>query len=227
MPARASAYYQCVVGLGIFFLIDGLWQFSTQDLPRFWTYLVLALLSATWKVRVPGFEASVSAVFAFILIGIANYSLGEAMAIAFAATLAQCIWRPRTRVTARRTVFSIASVIIALAVAYNPANYWLSQGLKNAPGMLPVAALVFFVVNTGLVSGIIALTQTGTSIWRHIAEAVVPYYVAGVLIASAVIVAERLWGWQWGLLAAPLLYLASNYYRTHLERRHGPGTLKT
>jgi hypothetical protein len=227
MPPRANIYLQCILGTGIFLLVSGLIQFDTTDLAQFFAYLLIAMLSATWKFRVPGVPVSYSAVFAFILVGIANYSLGEALVIGCAATLVQCLWRAKERPSPRKVLFSIAVVAIGITVAYNPPHFMLSQGLQYAPRMLSLAALVYFIVNTALVSGMVALVweEPCMPVWTRIVSHSVLYYVAGGLIATMIIVANRLWGWQSGLLIVPLLYLTYRYHRFYLAKRDSGAVL--
>ena len=221
MSPRSRAYFYCVVGIGLFLFSNGLGQFTPADFQQFFAYLALGMLSATWRVKVPGISANISPVFAFVLIGIANYSLGEALVIACGSTLVQCMWKPGEKRDTRKIMFNAATVVIAVTIAYNPSHFALSQGLDHAPRMLPLAALVFFVINTGLVSGMIALVEEEAfrAVWRNLTQYLVWYYVAGGLLATLIIVANRLGGWQAGLFITPFLYLAHQYYREYMRRR--------
>jgi hypothetical protein len=227
MSPRANIYLQCILGTGIFLLVSGLTQFDAGDLPQFFAYLCAAMLSATWKFKVPGIPVSYSAVFAFILVGIANFSLGEALVIGCSATLVQCLWRTKGRRSTRKVLFSMAVVAIGITVAYNPPHFLLSQGLQNAPRMLSLAALVYFLVNTALVSGMVALVweEPCAALWKRIVRHSGLYYLAGGVIATLIIVANRLWGWQSGLSIVPLLYLTYRYYRLYLIKRDGVAML--
>lgn len=224
MSPRAKAYFYCVVGIGIFLFSSGLVQFAPIDFQQFFAYFALGMLSATWRVKLPGIPVNVSPVFAFILIGIANYSLGEALIIGCGSTLVQCLWRPLEKTTSRKLVFNVSTVAIGVAVAYNPSHFMLSQGLHQASRMLPLAAVVFFIVNTGLVSGMIALVEEGAfrAVWRNLTHYLLGYYVAGGVLATLIIIANRLGGWQAGLFITPFLYLAYQYYREYLRRRAIP-----
>ena len=221
MSPRSRAYFYCVVGIGLFLFSNGLGQFAPLDFQQFFAYFALGMLSATWRVKVPGIPVNVSPVFAFVLIGIANYSLGEALVIACGSTLVQCMWKPDEKRDARKILFSASTVVIGVTVAYNPSHFALSQGLDQAPRMLLLAALVFFVINTGLVSGMIALVEQEAfrAVWRNLTQYLLWYYVAGGLLATLIIVANRLGGWQAGLFITPFLYLAHQYYREYMRRR--------
>lgn len=221
MPPRARIYLHCVVGTGIFLLVDGLTQFDSRDLRRFVAYLALALVSATWKFKIPGIPATLSASFAFVLIGIANFSLGEALVMGRASTVVQCLWRSPRKQPVRKVFFNATAVAFGITLAYNPAHFELAGGLQKAPEMLPLAALVYFVVNTGLVSGMVALIEGAEfrTVWRRLAGYGLAYYVAGGMVAAAIIIANRLWGWQTGLFILPLLYLTYCGYRAYLRSR--------
>jgi hypothetical protein len=231
MSPRANVYLQCVLGTGIFLLVSGLTEFSPAGLPQFFTYLSLAMLAATWKFRVPEVQVTHSAVFAFILIGIANYSLGETLVIGCLATLVQCLWRTKRgrspRRSARKTSLSVAVVIIGITIAYNPAHFVLSKGLQDAPRMLLLAALAYFTVNSALVAGMIALVQEEpyAPVWRRIVRHSVLYHLTSGLIAALVIVANRFWGWQSGLLIVPLLYLTYRLHGSYLAKQDGEALL--
>jgi hypothetical protein len=224
MSPRARAYFYCVVGIGLFLLSNGLEQFAPTDFQQFFAYFALGMLSATWKVKVPGSPVNVSTVFAFVLIGIANYSLGEALVIGCGSTLVQCLWKPEEKRDPRKILFNVATVAIGITVAYNPSHFILSEGLNHAPKILPLVALVFFLVNTGLVSGMIALVEDEAfrAVWRNMTHYLVWYYLSGGLLAALIIVSNRLGGWKAGLFITPFLYLAHQYYREFLRRR---GTL--
>ncbi len=227
MSPRANIYLQCVLGTGIFLLVGGLTEFSTANLPQFFAYLSVAMLSATWKFKVPGLPVSYSAMFAFVLIGIANYSLGETLVIGCLATLVQCLWRTKRRRSPRKVSFNVAVVAIGITIAYNPTHFVLSKGLQYAPRMLLLAALVYFTLNTALEAGIIALVQEElyAPVWRKIVRHSVLYHLSSGLIGALMIVASRFWGWQSGLLMVPLLYLTYRFYGLYLAKRDGEAVL--
>lgn len=220
MVPRVTVYLHCIVGIGIYLFFDGLMQFRSTDPQQFFAYLALALLGATLKLRLPRVKANVSTSFAFILIGIANFSLGEAVLIGSSATLVQCLWRPRGKRNARQLFFNLGATVIGVTVAYNPFHFELTQGLHKIPEMLPLAAFLYFVTNTGLVSGMIALSEDEPfrAVWRNLTQYLVAYYLVGGFIATLIIIASRLWGWQSGILILPLLYVTYRYYRTYLLR---------
>jgi hypothetical protein len=221
VPSRTTIYLHCIVGIGIYLFVEGLTQFRSANVQEFFAYFALALLGATLRVKIPRLRANVSTSFAFILIGIANFSLGEAVVIGCGATLVQCLWGKRRKPTARQLLFNLSATSIGVSVAYNPAHVELAHGVISIPEILPLAAFLYFLANTGLVSGMIALTEDEPfrAVWQNLTREVFAYYLVGGFIATLIILATRLWTWQTGILILPLLYLSYRFYRTHLLRR--------
>jgi len=98
MPPAAKLYIGLVIALG-FSLLTGCLLFQAQfpGLPRYFSYLLLAVLASTLKVRLPGLTGTMSVNFLFILIGIADLTLAETLAMGCAATVIQCVWRAKRR----------------------------------------------------------------------------------------------------------------------------------
>lgn len=209
MSPRARIYFDCVVGTGLYLLLEGISQFAPADLSRFVAYLVAAMLAATLRVRVPGTPLSLSPAFAFVLIGIAEWSLGEAMVIACVAALVQCVWKPPVTRSARKVAFNMAATAMAVTLAH------------SAHFMLPLAALVFFLVNTGLAGAMIALKDQVSfrAVWWALLRHTLPNYLLGGLIAMGTVLVNRSSGWRAGLLLVPLLGLVHWCYRAYARRR--------
>src|ERR1700736_1509793 len=107
MPATAKLYIGLVIALG-FSLLTGCLLFQAQfpDLPRYFSYLLLAVFASTLKVRLPGLTGTMSVNFLFILIGIADLTLAETLTMGCLAILIQCIWRTRTRAKLLQVAFN-------------------------------------------------------------------------------------------------------------------------
>ncbi len=54
--------------------------------------------------------ATLSVNFLFVLVGVALFSMPEAMLLGVAGTIVQCLWRPRVRPQAIQVAFSACSV---------------------------------------------------------------------------------------------------------------------
>jgi len=76
------------LGLGV--SIHGALTWAPADLSKFCAYLLTAILASRLKVALPEITGSISVTFLFILIGVAQLSLGETLLLGATATLAQC-----------------------------------------------------------------------------------------------------------------------------------------
>jgi diguanylate cyclase (GGDEF)-like protein/putative nucleotidyltransferase with HDIG domain len=85
---------------------------------------------------------------------------------------------------------------------------------------MAAAATTYFAFNTISVSGIIAMTEgrNPVHVWKECYLWAFPYYLLGALIACGVSAINRLVGWQFGLLAFPIVYWIYRSYRTYLSR---------
>jgi hypothetical protein len=222
MPATAKIYIGLVIALG-FSLLTGCLLFQAQfpDLPRYFSYLVLAALASTLKVRLPGLTGTMSVNFLFILIGIADLTLAETLAMGCAATVIQCVWRAKRRPRIVQTVFNIAALILSIGVAYQVSHFILALArTESLCALLVLAACSYFVSNTLLISGVLCLVEGKPlkKIWQQCFLWTFPYYLIGSAIAGLVGVSNRAVGWEVSLLILPLMYLVYLFYRLYLGR---------
>lgn len=213
MPNRAKLCIGVTIALGLAVLGAGLlfhWQ-PTQH-TRYLGYLALAVLAATRKVRLPKIQGTISLNFLFILIGIAELSLGETLLLACPAAAVQCLWRPKSRPKLLQVLFNIATLAISATLAYSVSRF-LNPGL-GLPLLLALATFILYLSNTGLVSLVLSLLteQPLTRIWRQCHLWTFPYYLAGAALVGVVVVSERAVGWMPALLATPVMYLIYLYY---------------
>ena len=153
------------------------------------------------------------------------------MVMAAAGSLLQCTVRVRKRQPIHRTAFSVASLMIAVQVAG-----WVWHALRGSvvnPGLietivpLSAVATTFFVVNTGLVAGAIALSTTGSPAraWHREFLWSAPSYFLSAVVAGVVAVILNHNAYALLPLAAIPLYISYHSYqisvrRIEEERRH-------
>jgi hypothetical protein len=214
MPVTARIYIGINVALG-FALLSGtlIWFSQSPDVARYLACLALACIASTLKVRLPGLHGTISVNFVFILIALTQLSLGETLTIALAATLVQCFWRPKTRPKIVQVLFNASTIMISTALAY--------AALHSVPGQghiliaLAPAATIFFVLNTGMISLVLALLSNSTliAVWKQCHLWAFPYYLVGAAIAAMVGHASETVGWRLSLLALPAMYLVYSCYK--------------
>jgi hypothetical protein len=222
MPTKAKVYIGVIVVLG-FALLTGVLSLQPRfpDLPRYLSYLLLALLASTLKVRFPGITGTISVNFLFILIGIANFTMSESLALGAAAILIQCLWRTRCRPRLIQVAFNVAALTISIAAAYQVSHFTLALARADSlSALLALAASVYFVSNTLLISGVLCLIEGKPlkQIWEQCYLWTFPYYLIGSAIAGLVTVSSRAIGWEGALLVLPLMYLVYTFYRLYVDR---------
>lgn len=214
-PRKATIYIALIVFAGTVILNHGLWNWSMHDAPRYLAYCAIALLGSGMKVTLPGVSGTMSMNFLFVLIGIAEFSLGETLAMGCLGILVQSTIYVKNRLRAVQVVFNVASMACSIQISYSVYHAPVLQGgALEAPVKLLLAAAVFFVTNTLSVAGVIGLTEGKRTwnIWREAYFWSFPNYLVGAAVAWIVNAASALLGWQTSLLLLPILYVI---YRSH------------
>src|SRR5438105_2970920 len=137
MPKKARTYIDGTIVVGILVLAAGLLQWQSVDLLRYISYLALGLAASTLKVRLPRIRGSVSGGFIFVLIGIAEFTFAETIAIAWLTGLVQCIWKPSRRQVPRQLLFNLATLGNSAVAAY-----WLPRLILRAAHFDSLALLL-------------------------------------------------------------------------------------
>jgi hypothetical protein len=169
-PRRATIYIALFVFAGTVILNHGLWSWTSHDWPRYLSYCAIALLASGMKVTLPGISGTMSLNFLFVLIGIAQFSLAETLAMGCLGILVQSMFHVKNRLRAVQVVFNVASMACSIEISYDVYHAWFLQGSAlEAPVKLLLAAATFFVTNTLSVATVIGLTEGRSilSIWRE------------------------------------------------------------
>jgi hypothetical protein len=188
---------------------------------QFVSLLALALVASRLKVKLPGVDGNMSVNLPFILIAQAQLSPGEALLIACASTLVQCLPKAGNKIKPVQVLFNIATM--AIAVEAGCLVFHNGQHLKmmsSATSLLGIAALVFFVANTLPVAGVISLCAGPRMLktWSEIFHLSFPYYVASAGITSMVTAASHYVGWQIPLIVLPVMYAIYRSYQRYFSR---------
>ena len=222
MSGRMKLYVAGVIGAGALVLGSSLWDCDIADPKRFFLYLSLALFASTLKTRLPGITGTFSLVFLFVLVGVLHFSLPETLIAGCGGALVQSLWNAKRRPTLFQILFNVGNLSFSIGscfyLAHGPlARLWGGSGASG----LAVVACLFFVINTGLVSGVLSLLE-GKSLaevsrqwylWSF------PYYLVGAVLVSLLpLSGQALRPEAWLLLVPPLL-LVHFYYGLSLTRR--------
>ena len=206
------------------------WAFVPLRVPQpilFVVLLAVSCLTSAWKVNLPlsltnGSTLSMS--YAANLTALLLLGPRHAMIVGAAGVMTQCTAYAKQRYPLYRTIFSTAAVVItiqATAAAYG----WLGGvagpfTMADLPRPLVGAIAAYFCVNTGLVTGAIALS-TKQPLWKvwhdDFLWSAPSVMVAGTAGAIAAVGLARGQWWHAILMIAPV-YLTYRTYEIFLGR---------
>jgi len=195
---------------GLVSLSYGLLHMHPWHPVQFATMLVLAILAARLKLKLPGLHGNMSVYVPFILIAIVDLSLFQGLMIAMVSTVAQCFPKDGGKPKAVQTLFNVSTVAVAVGLAELTlqGRIPLPTAWVSDPLLLSLAAASFFLAQTIPVAIIISLTEGGNAprIWSSICTLSFPYYVLSAGVTSLVTTASHRIGWQIPLLVLPVMF---------------------
>lgn len=210
MPKSAKLYIYGVIVAGAALLAGSAAAWSPRHLSGWLLYLALTALASSLKLRLPGLTRTYSLSFLFLLYGIGRYSLAEILIAGCAGALVQSICNAKKRPTAVQVLFNMANLVISAALCFLVGGLVLSSGLEPyRPAAMALIAALYFLVNTVLVSGVLALLEgraltavsTDWYVWSF------PYYLIGAALVGLVPTSHHMIPSEGWLLLLPLLYL--------------------
>jgi diguanylate cyclase (GGDEF)-like protein/putative nucleotidyltransferase with HDIG domain len=217
----ATIFIMTQVLAGVPLLSYALLHWHTENSLRFASFLAVALGASIFKVRLPGVQATMSANFLFILVGILDLSYSETLLMGCLGGLVQTLWQSKPRPRLIQILFNFANLAISTSLAnlVFHSHFAYSIGLRW-PLLLAVASTTYFAMNSMSVSGVIAITERRNPIWvwKECYLWSFPYYMLGALIAGGVSIINRSLGWQVAILVLPVVYWIYRSYRTYLDR---------
>src|SRR6266700_969035 len=221
MPSLAKAYIAMIAALAAAVLAVVASRWNPESLGRFFLFFALAMVASAMKIRLPGFKTTISINFVFILIGIALFSFGETVLIGLGGALVQSLWKSQQRPKSIQVLFNAACLTVCTAAAF-----WVSHsvpamlGLNSLAAMMVPGACVYVVLNTGLVSLVIALAEGRpvAELWSSCYEWTFPYFLVGAAVAGLASVPGRGPNLGVTLVVLPAMYFVYVYYRMHIFR---------
>ena len=218
-PALIFILTQLIGGLPL--LPYAFLHWHSDDFFRYACFLTVALFASLLKVQLPGIKATMSANFLFILVGILDLSYSETLLMGCLGGLVQTLWHANPRPRPIQWLFNLANLALSISAAELVFHSKVAAGFGfRWPLLMAAAATTYFAFNTISVSGIIAMTEgrNPVYVWKECYLWAFPYYLLGALIACGVSAINRLAGWQFGLLAFPIVYWIYRSYQTYLSR---------
>jgi MASE9 len=221
MPSLAKAYIAVIATAATAILAVVAYRWNPENLQRFLLFFALAMLASAMKIRLPGFKTTISLNFVFVLIAIALFSLGETVLIGLGGALVQSLWRAQSRPKPVQVLFNAACLTVCTAAAFLTPHYLLALlGLNSLAVMMVLGSSVYLLLNTGLVSLVIAWAEQRPvrELWSSCYEWTFPYFLVGAAVAGLASVAGH--GSTWGatLLVLPAMYFVYVYYQMRIFR---------
>jgi hypothetical protein len=220
MSEAAKAFISGVIATGVVISALALSHWDSQDWVRFTVFLILCAGAALLKGRIPGLTGTYSPLFFFILLGARTLSFSELVVVAGLAAIVQCTFNLRQYPCLSQIEFNAANTIISTALAYAFINRQV-PGLTDQPLviLLILGASAYYLVNTGLVSIVLALVESKplAPVWRRWCLASLLFYIAGALIAGAAVSTLRQITPSAAVLICRSILLLTIYYRYCLK----------
>jgi putative nucleotidyltransferase with HDIG domain len=197
------------------------WRLHAADLPLFATYFIAAFATSRFKVRIPLIESTLSMNYVFVLAGLIDLHLGAGLLIATVGVLGQTYHKPESKPRIHHLIFNFSIIWLSVAMASLCFSY---EGLYSLDrfGIVSIVtgSLVYFMVNTALLSGIIGLTsgQPIFDLWKASYRWTSAQYVVGGIVAACLRQVVDYVGWLGALCAVPVLYLMHRSYTVYVAR---------
>jgi diguanylate cyclase (GGDEF)-like protein/putative nucleotidyltransferase with HDIG domain len=224
MKKPAAFYIAAIIASGFGVLIYELFTWQPESLPRLLIFTLVTVLGSLMKVRLPGITGTMSVYFLFLLVGLTQLSLPEILIVGFCAVVLQCFWHAKQRPKAIQVMFNVGSTCVAIHYAYL-VFHWKALAVPDLgpPIQIAAASLVFFLFNTGLVAGVVALTEEKViyRIWYECYFWCFPYYLMGAALAGGFHYLSEAIGWQAAVMLLPVVYVVYGSYRLYLDKLEG------
>ena len=226
MPGSARAFLAVVLIAAGCAAAIGLASPGSADPVRLASMLALTAILSALKVRLPGLEGSVSLGVVVLLSAVIELSLFEVSMVAAVGSLVLCLWSPAHRPKLVQVAFSVASFVLAGAIAFGAVRLAVTPAIgESLMGQLGAAAAILYLTNTLLVSTMLCLVQAEplTAVLRRSHFWVFPYYLVGAAAAAILVSTSRAYGWMPSLLVLPTMVLVFVSYRIQVKQQIASG----
>ena len=223
LPVASRCYVATVITLGAAAILLAVPQITDDDAPLVTALVVLTVMTAFAKTALPIPASASTLSFCYVIDFTALLVLGPAAATLTSAVGAwtQSTFRSRNNAARYRTWFSIAALALTVHAAWF--TYTRLGGVAGEPlaasalVVLAATAVVYFLSNSLLVAGAVALTtrQRTVAVWRSNYAPIWPGHVFGFCVASAAaagIARSKLWLFPFTLAILALTYEALHAY---------------
>src|SRR6476660_9688832 len=117
MTANAKLYVTALLALGLCVLTMNFAQWQLVDPVRFSFFLFFACAASILKVAAPAMVGQMSLNFIFVLIGLSELTLPEALLVGCSSVVIESVWRRTASITLFEVFFNLANIAVAIACA--------------------------------------------------------------------------------------------------------------
>jgi diguanylate cyclase (GGDEF)-like protein/putative nucleotidyltransferase with HDIG domain len=215
----ASTFIGLITVVGLLAVLQPLATTHESLSVRFVCYLVLALLSSSLKVTLPGVTGTLSVSFLFILAGMAELEPVQTMAIGIGSALVQIYWHAKKRPPLYQVPFNLAAIAIAVRFAEAAMRSAEIMGV-SLPFRLLYATVGYFIANTIPIACAIAITEQRNlyRVWKECYFWALPYYLLGATLVCVLHWVNQNLGWEFSLLTMPVAWVVYRSYRLYIGR---------
>lgn len=209
-----------MLGLGFGAALDGAFNWTSSGAGAFGIFFVLCVGTSLFRVVLPQIQGNLSLSYVFLIWGIARLGLGETILMGCTSALVQSYWHCQKRPHPVQVLFNLSlislSVWIGKLVFAASVVQWL---IPSEVIRILLASTTYFLVNTGCVATIIALTESRPAgrVWQGSYLWTLPHYVLGASIVVTIEALQRAFGVEVVLLVVPAAYLVYQTFQMHIE----------
>ena len=182
-------------------------------------YLALCMLSACFKVTLPGGEAALSFNIPYIMLAVLWLPLPQALLVGGASALVICTFRVNPPNSPIQIILNVANVVNSTACAWMIFFAVMRFSRQPLPALV-LASIGYFLVNSATVSAVLATLDGKTVLktWRELFLWSLPYYPVGALLAAVAYGAQLKFGMLTSQMVLPLVYLIYCICRGYVGR---------
>lgn len=221
MSNESRLYHNSVIAAGMVMLVDGLVPWKSFDPAELLSYLILAAVAATCRIRLPGLRSNCSLGFLVILASIANLPLPQALVTGSATVLVEALWKPSPRLATAGVLFDLACGSIGIVLAHDIALLpWIGEWNSTELAVL-VGTAVYLFMNTALLAGLAALNdgQRFRRLSRSWIAGAAPYYLAAAAAAAFIVHLGNAIDWKSVLSILAPTFVIYVYFRHFIQQR--------
>ncbi len=218
-PPPRSLFSVAVVLCGLLTLLAALVTWESRDPVRYLVLLSIAVFSTRWRIAVAAVPGSVSLATVFILVGIADFSLSEAIVMGCVAMMLEEPFSRHDREPASVLLFRLSSLAASIAVSH---SVYLAAQPATSEGR--VWALVSAAVTFSFLNSFSAAVEAASrrerpvvEIWHECGYWALPYYVVGGVLAALISGVAEAIGWFFVLPVIPVAYFTYRGVSRYLQ----------